>query len=339
MSVSDEDEDLKLAIALSMQQIPSDVAAPQPHKQEIVDLVSDTDEEDEDIRRAIAISLENAGHSPIPENSIQPTQSSGSSTFHGLDRKAMEEERLARLGKRKRESSPERASKQSMKSTMTKSEPQSIMTSNPPKHYMLQYPRGTIKRTFATKFPRTDDITIDEVLQADSVHIAVLSSFMWDQEWIHKKLNPLKTKQIWIMNAKWEDVQQRFRQDLKDCGIPNLKIHFPPMSGMTQHMHSKYMLLFSKEKLRIVVPTANMILTDWGEVKNDWQPGVMENSVFFIDVPRRSDGLVGSKDSLTSFGKELVFFLEQQKVDGNVIEGVLKMDFSQTSHLSFVHSM
>jgi hypothetical protein len=78
---------------------------------------------------------------------------------------------------------------------------------------------------------------------------------------------------------------------------------------------------------------------DWGEVKNAWQPGVMENSVFLVDLPRRTDGAAARKDRLTGFGRELVYFLEQQEVDRKVIDGVLKFDFSQTSHLAFVHSM
>jgi hypothetical protein len=203
----------------------------------------------------------------------------------------------------------------------------------------VQYPKGAIKRTAATQYPRTDDITIDEVLQADSVNIAVISSFMWDSEWLQRKLNPLKVKQIWIMNAKGQDVQQRWVQEMQQAEIPNLRLHFPPMDGMIHSMHNKFMLLFGKDKLRVVVSTANMGPIDWGEVMNDWQPGVMENSVFLVDLPRRSDGVVAKSEDLTDFGKELMYFLEQQQLDEKVLEGVLKFDFSQTSHLAFVHSM
>ena len=99
------------------------------------------------------------------------------------------------------------------------------------------------------------------------------------------------------------------------------------------------MLLSGRDKLRIVIPTANMTQIDWGEVANDWQPGVMENSVFLIDLPRRKDGSAGNKEGLTRFGQELMYFLEMQKVPQKVVEGILKFDFSQTSHLAFIHSM
>jgi hypothetical protein len=108
---------------------------------------------------------------------------------------------------------------------------------------------------------------------------------------------------------------------------------------MIQSMHNKIMLLFGKDKLRVVVSTANMGPIDWGEVMNGWQPGVMENSVFLVDLPRRSDGIVGKLEDMTNFGKDLMYFLKQQRLDEKVLEGVLKFDFSQTSHLAFVHSM
>lgn len=251
----------------------------------------------------------------------------------------MEEERLARVGKRKRDPSPDQPHKQIASTAPAQNKQPTTFESNSKHGRESEYPRGAIKRTFATGFPRTDDITIDEVLQAESVNIAVISSFMWDSEWLIKKLNPLKVKQVWIMNAKGQDVQQRWVREMKDAGIPNLRIHFPPMDGLIHSMHSKFMLLFGKDKLRLVVSTANMTPIDWGDKVNNWQPGVMENSLFLVDLPRRSDGVIGKKQDLTTFGKEFVYFLEKQEVDKKVIEGVLKFDFTQTGHLAFVHAM
>jgi hypothetical protein len=348
----DDDADLKLALALSLQHTPARTSSRAPTSNEAVDLTSDTEDEDEDdsdMRRAIAMSLREAGTSvsprrmPVVKTSVpavpssrhmamsgitSPAEPGGLSGIFAIDRKAMEQERLARHGKRKRDPSPDHPAKQ-----LTRIQPRSAQDQS------LQYPKGAIKRTFATKFPRTDDITVDEVLQADSVHTAVISSFMWDSEWLNKKLNPLKVKQIWLMNAKGQDVQQRWVREMEENGVPNLKLHFPPMDGMIHSMHSKFMLLFGKDKLRVVVPTANMTPIDWGEVKNDWQPGVMENSVFLVDLPRKQDNAIGDKNDLTIFGRDFVHFLEKQKVEENVIKGVLKFDFSQTAHLAFVHAM
>jgi hypothetical protein len=349
---SSDDEDLKLALALSMQHDSSVVRKHPTAINETVDLTSDTEDEDEDMRRAIAMSLQGSEESekleqPVVGSSlcVGPTliRAAGTSDkpmgISGLDRKTMEQERLARMGKRKREQSPERPSKQIVKPSAPEVTQTLVVKSQVLEATHPQYPRGTIKRTAATRFPRTDDITLDEVLEADSLNIAVISSFMWDSEWLSEKLNPRKVKQIWIMNAKGQDIQQRWMREMKEAGIPNLKLHFPPMDGITHSMHSKVMLLFGNDKLRIATPTANMTPFDWGEVKNDWQPGVMENSVFLIDLPREEHGVLGDRSRLTQFGKELIYFLEKQKVGTNVIEGVLKHDFAQTGHLAFVHSM
>ena len=365
MASLDDDEELKRAVAVSLQHR-SPIAA-QSSAGNTVDLTSNTGDEDDDVRRAITLSLEEAEKSTTPESCIPATSQNLAMMGHtntesnqpavspaspqpststekpiglfGIDRTAMEQERLARLGKRKRDPSPDRPLKQTVTASLTKAE-------HPPSKQVqllgpaaLQYPRGVVKRTFATKYPRTDDITIDEVLQVDKINIAVISSFMWDSEWLNQKLDPLKVKQVWIMNAKGRDVQQRWEAEMKECGIPNLRIHFPPMEGIIHSMHSKFMLLFGKDKLRFVVPTANMTPIDWGEVQNGWQPGVMENSVFLIDLPRRDDGALGSKSDLTGFGKELVYFLEKQDVARNVIEGVMKFDFAQTGHLAFIHAV
>ncbi|KAF1833403.1 tyrosyl-DNA phosphodiesterase domain-containing protein [Decorospora gaudefroyi] len=338
---SSDDEDLRLAMAMSLQQSPTGVAGDST----IIDLTSDTyEEEEEELRRAIALSIQDTEikgvlhantttttttETPATTNETSTTTTGPATGFMGIDRKAMEQERLARLGKRKREPSPGRPSKQVARSPAV---------TEPPHHPTLQYPKGVIKRTFATKYPRTNDITLDELLEASKVHTAVISSFMFESDWLYVKLDPRTTKQIWLMNAPGEDVQQKRMKELEETGVPNLKLHFPPMNGI-RSMHSKFMLLWGKEKLRVVVPTANMMRLEWGEVANTWQPGCMENSVFLIDLPRRGDDTLGQKGDLTPFGRELLHFLEKQNVGQKVTDGVLKFDFAQTSHLAFVHSI
>lgn len=367
MAILDDDEDLKLALALSMQQSPAGAS-----RETVVDLTSDNegeDDKDEDLKRAIALSMQDVAQSPdtnsttsvstahqqpsataavprakltdqVSKTTMSSLSKPSSTTSFTMDRKTMEAERLARLTerKRKRTPSPDRPLKQQPKAPAP-----TIMADFTKSHSqtdsVLPYPRGVIKRTFATKFPRTDDITIDELLQAPTVNIAVISSFQWDAEWLSRKLSHTKIKQHWVMNARDAETQARWRRDLAECGIPNLRIYFPPINPAVGNAHSKYMLLVGEKKLRVVISTANMEPEYWGEVKNNWQPGVLENSVFLIDLPRRADGLVGSVDELTPFGRELVHFLEAQQLDPLIAKGVLKFDFSQTGHLAFVHSI
>ena len=343
MAASDDDSELRLAIALSLQESAT-AATPAESSEE------------RDLRLAMALSLEgaesaiangNAGpevqyaidasssskNTAQRETDVSRTMSSGSSiTKSGfpLDRKAMEQERLARLAKRKRSPSPDKPSKQTTKRAAL----------NVPD--AVQYPQGTVKRTWAYKHPRTNDITLEEVLQASTLNIAVLSSFQWEDEFIFHKANPKNIKQIWIMGAKEEALRARILKDIAELGIPNLKPHFPPLrSGI---MHSKLMLLFHPTHLRIVIPTANLMKVEWGETGQipqtvgTWQPAVLENSLFLIDLPRLPDGQQVEKLD-TVFGQELTSFLKAQDVDSNVIKGLHKFDFSKTSRYGLVHSV
>ncbi|KAF2269745.1 phospholipase D/nuclease [Lojkania enalia] len=372
MASSDDDEDLKRAIVMSLED--SQPAGTTPSSS--ANTGTDSANEDEDLRRAIALSLQESeitnrkesdqpstvdcassqgryafplphlndyqshnslGSIPVTSASIKP-----SSGLLGLDRKAMEAERLARLGKRKRSPSPKRPSKMAIKPERENE----LSRDNTNIHSLIQYSRGSIKRTWAFQHPRTDDIKIEELLQPSTLNIAVLSAFDFDVDWMFSKLNPLDVKQIWIMNAKGEDTQKKLRAEAKEQGIPpTLKIHFPPMDKPIQRMHSKLMLLFHSSHLRIAVPTANLTKFDWGETNKDprtgesWQGAVFENSVFIIDLPRRKDEKVGNREELSLFGKDLLRYLEAQKLSKNVVEGVLKFDFSETHHVAFIHSI
>ncbi|KAF2197973.1 phospholipase D/nuclease [Delitschia confertaspora ATCC 74209] len=399
MTFSDYDEELERAIALSLQQDSTkqsnreviDLESPEDRvshpNHEVINI---EDSEDEDLRRAIAMSLrevkqdgddaQSAGPSNVdnatiakppnlvppdldyveaaaPSSSSQPSKSAFG--LPGLDRKAMEQERLARLAKRKRSGSPETApNKTARKKDYFGGYHEPRMAALSKKVVdgavdalgklpvtglsPIQYPQGTIKRTWAFKHPRTNDIKIEEVLQADTCTTAVLSAFEFDDTWLFSKLDPRKTKQIWVMNAKGEH-QVEFRRQAAESNTP-IVIHFPNMKGQIQSMHSKFMLLFHPTHLRMAVPTANFTYVDWGETPKDrngqmHQGAVMENSVFIIDLPRRSDNGVGQKDDLTFFGKELLYFIEALGLSKPVCDSLLKFDYSATKHIAFVHSI
>jgi hypothetical protein len=372
MSSSDDDEDLKRAIAISL-------GYAQRPTVPVINL-DDTDDEDEDLRRALALSLQdseekettipksNSGEltkpvtalsneyasssTPKAEASTQQqsaaanyTTGSSLSGLLGFDRKAMEQERLARLGKRKRSASPERRSKMPIKPLPPQITSEGNLEQTSPKASVIEYPRGIIKRTWAHKHPRTNDITIEEVFQNPKPNIAVLSMFQLDDKWLFSKIDPeLETKQISVWNAKEEWRREQILSDIRNCDVPNFKACFPPMDGNIAIMHSKLMLLFHDTHLRIVIPTANLMKTDWGETNTDkrgesWQSGVFENTVFLVDLPRHPEDEIGRKQDLNFFGKELFDFLEAQDLGKRVTEGVLKFDFSQTDHIAFVHSM
>lgn len=197
----------------------------------------------------------------------------------------------------------------------------------------LRFPHGVVKKTWAFGHARTgNEIKIEEVLEKTTLKSAVLSAFQWDTDWVMSKVDLSHTKLIFVMQAK----ETQLRQDmLKDTEHMRkiLRLCFPPMDGQINCMHSKMMLLFHSTKLRIVVPSANLVKYDWGET------GDMENSVFLIDLPRLPADQKPSQDSLSPFGRSLLLFLEKQGLDEDVRNGILSFDFSATNPYAFIHSL
>lgn len=215
----DYDEDLERAIQMSIQGAPEKV-------------------EDSDGDEVVKMSTQKK-HSPKPvpvesdkkpsqaQKEEQPTQEQkpSSTVIMGLDRKKMEEERLARLAKRKADTSPDqRETKQSRtespkgKRPGTKSprksptpkpeprkEPKAKSADIPTPAPCVQFPAGAIKKTWNANARRSgDDIKINEVFQASDLELAVLSSFMWDMDWVFSNLDTKKTRFLLIMQAKEE---------------------------------------------------------------------------------------------------------------------------------------
>ena len=295
-----------------------------------------TTDDDEDLKAAIAAFLETA-----PKNDKAPASAAIAQTCSilGLDRAAMERERLARTKRRKASisppappskrvntvtaSPPERSPKSSSKSTH---ESRSSKQTVPGVAQNLKYLSGRVLKTWAFGHPRQgDDIKLEEILQKDDLQLAVLSSFIWDTEWLFKKLNLSKTRVICAMQAKDEMTKTELLENTKD--VKNLKLAFPSMAGLINCMHSKLMLLGYPTHLRVVVPSGNLIPHDWGET------GGMENVLFIIDLPRLPEG--NPKPKMTRFGEELARFCKAL----GVIDDFSKFDFSATEDLAFVHTI
>jgi hypothetical protein len=197
----------------------------------------------------------------------------------------------------------------------------------------VQYPRGVVKKTWAFGHERTgNDIKLEEVLESKTLKTAVLSAFQWDMDWLFAKLNINQTKCIFVMQAKEKSLKDQMLEETKDMR-KFLRLCFPSMDGLINCMHSKLMLLFHTDKLRIAIPTANLLNFDWGE------SGVMENSVWLIDLPRLPDNATTKVDDLTEFGKELMYFVGKQGLPEDAIEGILHFDFAATKDMAFVHTV
>ncbi|KAG5296149.1 tyrosyl-DNA phosphodiesterase domain-containing protein [Histoplasma capsulatum G186AR] len=276
----------------------------------------------------------------------------------GIDRKKMEEERLARLNRKRKASSTPGSPALKHASIMMKCEdvpasaavPGPHLRANAPRvsgnetinigtssHPMplpsapLQFPKGAVKKTWAFGYDRTgDDIKFEEVVQKSDLELAVLSSYMWNVDWMFSKFDIKTTRFLLIMGEKEEDKKRELENDTKSMG--SVRLCFPPMEPQVNCMHSKLMLLFHPDYLRIVVPSANLVPFDWGE-----QGGVMENIVFLIDLPRKSPD--SGNDPQTPFLDELVYFLQASTVNEQIIKKMLRFDFSATKDIAFIHTI
>ncbi|KAI0127492.1 ubiquitin interaction domain-containing protein [Xylariales sp. AK1849] len=342
---SDDDADLRRAIALSLEQ-PGQGNDP-------VELSSDEDDDDLEkppvYRRKVEENAQPDAVKTIPAPPArapsQPalTGHSGPAGLAGFDRKKMEEERLSRLAKRKApDSEQEPHGRQNRARTgpapnMVRPETNAwgkgardsgklagVSTGSP------LFPKGVVKKTWASGYPRTgDDIKIEEVLQKDGLELAVLSSYQWDEEWMLSKIDINRTKIVCIAYASSKEQQEEMTKNVPPGAI---RFCFPSMLPMG-NMHSKLQLLKYSKYLRIVVPSGNLISYDWGET------GVMENIVFIIDLPLIENPEVRAASQLNSFGEDLSYFLRAQSLDENLVRSLSKYDFSETSRYAFVHTI
>ena len=262
MASSEDDEDLKRAIALSLQDPNANGTG-----QTVLNAISLDDDSETEIRPARA-----ATPAEVSNQSLGPRAGVG---FLGLDRKQMEQERLGRKRKAPSISPPparkiargKSGSAPVLAKETTRTSPQNTTVSHAPlgaKAESLSFPLGTVKKTWAFGYERkADDIKLEEVLQKNTLNLAVLGSFQWDIDWLLAKIDTKSTHITLVMQAKDQATQQQYRRETAD--MPNLRLCFPSMDGQISCMHSKLMLLSHPNHLRVAVPTANLVPYDWGE--------------------------------------------------------------------------
>ncbi|KAK1236843.1 hypothetical protein MKX07_005962 [Trichoderma sp. CBMAI-0711] len=224
----------------------------------------------------------------------------------------------------KRQATASTSAAKGTESKPTASVPAPASASSAAPQSSLPYPNGTVKRTWARGCARTgDDITIEEVFQKEHLELALLSSFQWDEEWMLSKLDISRTKLLLLAFAKDEAQKNQMRGNVP----ANIKFCFPPMQGVGA-MHSKLQLLKYPNRLRVVIPTGNLVPYDWGET------GVMEN----VDLPRLENPAT-TPQSPTAFYTELVYFLQATGVGDKMVASLSNYDFSKTSDIAFVHTI
>ncbi|EFE36603.1 uncharacterized protein ARB_04125 [Trichophyton benhamiae CBS 112371] len=254
------DHDLQAAIDASLRDAVRSQTSLQRRKSSVVDLTGDSDGDasaarragkaaeeeagddgyDAELKRAIQLSLQ-SGRAPEHETIDVDTLEAGKATatpepkraastwIAGFDRKKMEEERLARLAKKRktgedgsalalpagrplkasRREPPSGTSSSSAKISSIPLATATVAAESVPRvpstEPTIQFPEGAVKKTWAFRCERKDDIKLEEVLQPSDLELAVLSSFLWDMDWLLMKFTNPSTRFLFIMGAKGEE--------------------------------------------------------------------------------------------------------------------------------------
>lgn len=163
---------------------------------------SDTESENEDIRLAIELSLQGVDTARVTDRREETRRGDGDRSapatgLAALNRTKMEQERLERQKKRAREENDIEAEPRKKRSTNN-----AVVTSPNPALPELRFPKPVVKRTWAFGQNRTsEDVKIEEIFQKSDLQLAILSSFVWDENWLLSKVDIKKTKLMLIAYA------------------------------------------------------------------------------------------------------------------------------------------
>lgn len=356
-----------------------------PNKQSI-DIDSDA-EGDEELKLAIALSLQDQ-HTHLDATSkaqdvsnnveLLKVIATSRAGFMGLDRRAMEAERLARL-KRKRGSDgepqvsasnagqalspssralsppPLRGQRLSpvppaisyTRNLSTTKKPQSSSESNPfsfseARVLLTSHPSRHTSSGLSGVSLR--DLTAPPVPNL-KLKSTLLSSFIADFDWLLPHFDTRLTSFVFVLHAETPQHRQLLQQDF--AGVRNVRLVMPKCVGDMGKLHSKVMLLFFKSETVTGADDqadelCRLVIPSANLTPTDWGVGgVMENILFVVDLPTKQPGrgmFTGAKNE-TQFESDLKRQLQAMEVPEDVLRKLDIFDFTATRKIGFVHSM
>ncbi|KAJ3157650.1 hypothetical protein HDU89_000026 [Geranomyces variabilis] len=298
---SDQDEDLKAALLLSLQ--PAEVLV--ESSDDAARLFSEDEElvqsqTSAQLRSACATSRANGivitPAKPPDEASAQPSASATEPAKSGSmaaipNRAELERQRLERLARKRPapETSPLPPPKR------------------PTLAYPMKYAAGTTMLTYVQGHSREGYTRFDDLVNQNALQRAVLSSFQLNYDWIGSKF-PSDIK-LAVLCPRFSDLPS----DKKQLVDGNTLYIFPPI-GSRGCMHAKFMLLFYPGFLRVVITSANLTEYDWER---------LENVLWVQDFPTYADPPKSCR-----FGEDLINILREMTVPESIIPAVRKADFA-----------
>ncbi|KAJ1942380.1 hypothetical protein FBU59_003215 [Linderina macrospora] len=161
-------------------------------------------------------------------------------------------------------------------------------------------------------------ITFEDLVQPKKLRKAILSAFLVDMDWLKSEIQG-HTKIVLVENYNPKAQPRGIMQ--YDQGMWTI-VHpeFHPRQAYPV-MHSKLMLLFYDEHVRLVISSANLIPVDWS---------MIQNILFIQDLPYTA----GRPQPSTVFGDSLASALLDLSVPWQAVMPLENIDFSNvTVHL------
>ncbi|KAM7192670.1 tyrosyl-DNA phosphodiesterase 1 [Naviculisporaceae sp. PSN 640] len=295
----------------------------------------------------------------------------------GLDRKKMEEERLARLGKRKASEltgGPKEENDRAMKQRAGPMHRSALVNSGVYQRQKLDWPR-TDSPASLTSLPslgssgqapsRSSNFTTNnERTSARNTSNVPFPRGVVKKTWsrsqprlgddikIEEVFQKEKLRLAVLSSYQWDDEWIETKLDMANTKV--VFIAFAANDAEKELMESNV----SRARVRFCFPRMQnigamhsklqllkyddylrIVVPTGNLVPYDWgETGTMENMVFIIDLPKL-EGPNQERATLTTFGQDLSYFLTEQGLDDRLVESLKKYDFSETERYGFVHSI
>ncbi|KZT57698.1 phospholipase D/nuclease [Calocera cornea HHB12733] len=283
----EEDEELRLAIALSLA---DNRSKPSPNSYAI-------DEEDDELRCAIELSKSEVGSEPTQPGPMSYTAKPASSgagfaaatslpststnttiSFLG-QREALEKERLAHLKRHLDSAGPSALVAPPAKRVRTapaavSSSVSASKSAVPDVELFLHGEVRQNRNAHAPKNPAHPVFGMAEILSpASDLQFVLTSAFGTDFKW----LASLLPTGVPLLSINHPSDSERYESGIKPIG-PDGWLYLTPKMNKGGIMHVK--LFYKSGRLRLIIPTANLVPEDWRDI---------ENTVFLQDIPRAEE--------------------------------------------------
>ncbi|KAK4146998.1 tyrosyl-DNA phosphodiesterase-domain-containing protein [Dichotomopilus funicola] len=378
----DEDEALRTAIAMSLGR--------EPEKRGggggVIDLTQDDDDDDVVVENgnggrkdgvvpaAVDSTQGSSAIQPKAEQQTAPSSEGFSFSALGLDRKKMEEERLARLKKRKASSSGEDLTRVMQRpkveniSTSASTQPLRQQQNQPQIQQQNQQQQASTplttqppspppkKEEKPAAVPQVTTSTPPSTGRLPFPRGAVKKTWAYghprqgDDIKIEEVLQKQQLRLAVLSSYQWDENWLLNKVDISRTKL--ILVAFAANEAQKEEMRSNvpsnrirfcfppmYGMGAMHSKLMLLkYDTYMRIVIPTGNLMSyDWgETGTMENMVFLIDLPKLGPG---KQFESTSFSRDLNTFLRAQGLEGNLIDSLRNYDFSETAPYHFVHTI